>query len=325
MLELLDRTLHEPVVVPPPRVATGPPKGPPRIEVDVTTPWPRSAKIVTTALLMLAIVGAFGTIVNWNRADDTDTYQAQAAQLTQERDNLRVERQELQAEINRVTTDLQAAQAEADRLDTQLGVTASELATIRLERTAVEQDLTAAETRIDELTGRVIELNADNDALTADLATVEADRDALAKLFPVTVDPVLARAGIAGTYDATWIRAYNEGLPTITVPTVRTVTITRTAEGWLRVTIPGVVTANLTRSDGALFTMVDTTTAVPAVNGTVRTARVALTVYATSTTVARDGTVTVDGLGLSIAISTPAVAGAPAGVALYGAELTPTS
>jgi outer membrane murein-binding lipoprotein Lpp len=332
MLELLDRTLHEPA--PMPTEETGarrlPPKAPPPSEMNISKPWPRNARITLIALLAVAVLGLVGSLVNWERADDTDTPTAQArlAQITTERDDLRVERQELQADVNRLTTDLEAAQADAAGAAIareQLAVTATQLATLRLERAAVVAELADAEARIDELTGQVVDLTTTGDQLATDLAAARADRDALAKLFPVTVEPLLATADIAGTWDADWTRAYNQGLADITLPTITTMTIKEDANGWIHLTIPGVVTADLTRTDGALFTIVDTTTLVPAVNGTARTARLAITVYAAGTTVARNGTTTVTALGVSVAVSTPAVNGAPAGVALYGAELTPHS
>jgi outer membrane murein-binding lipoprotein Lpp len=346
MLELLDRTLHEPAPMPTEEAGAHrlPPKAPPPIETNISKPWPRSARITLIALLAVAVLGLVGSIVNWNRADDTDTptTQARLAQVTAERDDLRVERQELQGDVNRLTTDLETAQADVNRLTTdletaqadaagaaiareQLAVAATQLATLRLEQVAVAGDLADAEARIDELTGQVVDLTTAGDQLATDLAAAKADRDALAKLFPVTVEPMLATADISGTWDADWTRAYNEGLADITLPTVTTMTITEDTNGWIHLTIPGVVTADLTRTDGALFTIVDTTTVVPAVNGTARTARLAITVYTAGTTVARDGTAAVTALGVSVAVSTPAVNGAPAGVALYGAELTPHS
>ena len=63
MTDLLERTHHEPLV--PHRLPTvgGPPKGPPHVEVDVSTPWPNSAKIVSILLLVVSIVGVFGFLV----------------------------------------------------------------------------------------------------------------------------------------------------------------------------------------------------------------------------------------------------------------------
>lgn len=330
MLELLDRTLHEPAPMPVEEAGAHrlPPKAPPPIEMNISKPWPRSARITLIALLAVAMLGMVGSIVNWNRADDTDTPTAQArlAQVTAERDDLRVERQALQAEANRLTTELEAAQADAAGAAVareQLAVAATELATLRLEQAAVERDLADAEVRIDELTGQVVDLTTTGDRLATDLATVTADRDALAALFPVKAEPVLGTADIAGTWDADWIRAYNEGLADITLPKITTMTITEDANGWMHLTIPGVVTADLTRTDGALFTIVDTTKVVPAVDGVARTARLAITVYAARTTVARNGTTTVEALGMSVAVTTAAANGTSAGVALYGAELTP--
>lgn len=317
MLELHDRSLVEPPMQPLQRTGSGPPKAMPDAERFIRPPWPRRAKLATIGLLIVAIAGVFGTAIRWNGDDGTATdaqvagLEMQVRTLTEQRDSALGESALLHGQL--------------DDLETQLGTTASELAALRLERTAVGQDLAAAESRIDELTGRVVELDVANDTLATDLAAITADRDTLAALFPVTVEPVLGTADIDGTYDVTWIPAYNSGLAGLTLPSVHQVTITRTADGWLRLTIPGIVTADLTRTDGALMTIVDTTTMVPKVDGQARTARVAISLYANATDTGRSGTTTVTGLGLSIAISTPATATTPAGVALYGAGLTPHS
>jgi hypothetical protein len=168
--------------------------------------------------------------------------------------------------------------------------------------------------QVDTLTGQVDTLLATNDAVTA-------ERDALVAMFPMIVDTSLVGVDVTGTYDVDWVPAYNSGLVDIALPSATQVTISPTAEGWMQVSIPGVVTADLARTDGALFTMVDTTTAVPPVDGVARTARVAITVYAGETVTDTAGVTTVTSLGMSVAISTPAFGSAPAGVALYGAEL----
>jgi hypothetical protein len=144
-------------------------------------------------------------------------------------------------------------------------------------------------------------------------------------MFPMIVDTSLVGVDVTGTYAAYWFASYNYGLADIRLPGVAQIAITRTAEGWLNVTIPGVLSAGLMRTDGALFTMVDTTDAVPPVDGVARPARVAITIYAGETVTAADGTTTVTDLGLSIAISTPEFGTAPAAVALFGATLTPQS
>ena len=288
MLKIPDRTIDQPSVPVESartRKGAGPPTAIAPTDPNRRQPWPRRARMAVAALSVVALAGIAGTTIQTVRnADTTD----ETAQVVDERDQL----------------------TEANE--------------------ALEIELTAAETRISTLSNDVAELDAANEELTVDLAdqvaataTVVAERDTLAELFPLTVDPTLLGQDIVGTYGVTWMPAYNSGLADLVLPAVSQVTITETSEGWLQVDIPGVIRADLARTDGALFTIVDSTTAVPAVNGVERLARVAITVYAGDTTTALDGTTTVDQLGLSIAISTDAVGDVPAGVALYGAELTP--
>lgn len=296
MLEILDRTINERSTAPSaPTRGTGPPKEMPPIERYLRPPWPQRARIAVAALSVVAVAGVLGTTLQAVGDDGTDDLDAQIVQLTEQRD------------------ELAAANA------------------------GVDAELEAAESRISSLTGEVIEMRIANATMAADLTatdialadqvtateTVVAERDELAALFPLTVDTTLRGRNIVGTYDIEWLPAYNSGLADIALPTVRQLTISRTGEGWLRVDIPGVVRAELMRTDGALFTMVDSTTAVPAVNGVPRVARVAITVYADDTTTTVGGATTVEELGLSIAISTDDVGTVPGGVALYGAELTP--
>jgi hypothetical protein len=278
----------------------------PAIERYLNPRWPNRAKVAVAGLAVLALGGAFMSAAQYVTDEDVDTaaYETQIAQLTDQRDDLR-------AGADAVSADL--AQREAE-----LAGVSTELADVRLENTTMSAALTTANTRVQNLDERVVELQATN-------ATVTAERDALAAMFPMTVDTSLAAADVAGTYAADWMLGYNSGLTDLALPSVRKVTIGRTEEGWLTVTIPGVVSAALTGTDGALFTVVDSTEAVSPVGGVARVARLAISVYAGATVTAADGTTTITELGLSIAISTPAVGSAPAGVALYGADLVPIS
>jgi hypothetical protein len=179
--------------------------------------------------------------------------------------------------------------------------------------------------RIGDLVGQVDDQLMVNEALVAERDALVAEREALVAMFPMMVDTSLVGVDVTGPYAVRWIPVYNSGLADLALPNVTQITISSTAEGWLQVTIPGVINADLHRTDGALFTMVDAVTVVPPVDGVARLARVAITIYAGETATALDGTTTVTDLGMSIAISTPASGSAPAGVAMYGAELTPRS
>ena len=267
MLEIFDRTTHAPSPETTARTTgVGPPKEMPPIERYLRPQWPRRAKVATAALAVLAVAGAFGTAVQYF-GDDTSDLEAQVEQLTEERDALTGNNEELTADLAAVNV---------------------ELAATDLEMKAVESELQAAEARITEIVRSADELRQANDDLSAQLSdtqldlafvesslerqvalteTVVADRDALAALFPVQVATSLEGVDIAGTYAMRVHVAYNSGLADIALPNVDEMTISRTSQGWLHVTIPGVIDADLTGTDGVLVTIVDNTTAVPAVNG----------------------------------------------------------
>jgi len=313
MSEILDRNLERQTVEERERTSgTGPPTEMPDIERYVTPRWPRSAKIVVAVLAVLTVVGAFGTAIQYFGDDSDDA--ARITQITEERDDLVVENAGLLANVEQL-------EADNDVLGTELDETSAELATAAGRVGALTGEVGTLTGEVGTLTEQVGTLTDQVGALTATNDAVTAERDALVAMFPMIVDTSLVGVDVTGTYAVDWIPAYNSGLTDIVLPNVTHVTISPTAEGWLQVSIPGVVAADLARTDGALFTMVDTTTAVPPVDGVARTARVAITVYAGETVTDVAGTTTVSSLGMSVAISTPASGNAPAGVALYGAEL----
>ena len=337
MVDLLDQTLSQGGVDElAPTTAVLPPKEMPDIERFVRPRWPRSAKIVTAVLAVLAVAGVFGT--GWQYFnDDAADYQAQVSDLTDQRNallaqngNLRTDADALEADQAQVTADNALLTADKAQLTADNAELTADNAQLQAESAAVSAELTAAQaqnsTLSTELAVATAQVNGVNNQvydLRATNETVTAERDALAAMFPMVVGTSLEGVDITGTYGVKWFPAYNSGLANISLPNVSQVVISKTPEGWIQVGIPGVVTAGLFPSDGALSTMVDTTTAVPPANGVARIARVTLTIHTGETATAEDGTTTVTGLGMSIGISTPAVEDAPAGVALYGAELTP--
>jgi len=296
MSELLDRTFEEQSVEQRELAGgAGPPLEMPDIERYLRPRWPRNAKIIVAVLAVLAVAGVFGTLLQYFGDDDVDT-------ITAERDELLAENADL-------TDKVVGLEMDNIELGVQLDATSAELATSN----AQISDLTV---RIGDLVGQV------DDQLMVN-ETLVAERDALVAMFPMMVDTSLVGVDVTGPYAVRWIPVYNSGLADLALPNVSQIAISQTPEGWLQVSIPGVINADLHRTDGALFTMVDATTVVTPVDGVARTARVAITIYAGETATALDGATTVTDLGMSIAISTPASGSAPAGVAMYGAELTP--
>jgi hypothetical protein len=284
-------------------------------------PWPRNAQILAAVLVVVALLGAMGTIIGFASGDDGAAikrqYQSQIDQMTDQRDSAL-------STNNDLRTQLAAAN---DR------TTATEQA-----RNTLNAELNAVESRIETLTAQTTDLQVKLDTTTISNAALQdqlaaqtdrttwvtAEKQALAKLFPLTFDASLVGVDLLGTYDVTWHEVYCSGLSTCgSPPAVRQATITSTPEGWPLLKMNGFVTAGLHRVDGALFTIVDSTTAVPAIGSTPRVARVAITLYAHGLTVTDNGSHHVDDLGASIAISVPAVGNVSDGVAFYGAELTP--
>jgi hypothetical protein len=321
MSEILDRNLERQTVEERERTSgTGPPTEMPDIERYITPRWPRSAKIVVAVLAVLTIVGAFGTAIQYFGGDDTDDA-ARISQITEERDDLVVENAGLLANVEQLEADNDVLGTELDETSAELATATGRVGTLTGEVGTLTGEVGTLTGEVGTLTDQVGTLTDQVGALTAANDAVTAERDALVAMFPMIVDTSLVGVDVTGTYAVDWIPAYNSGLADIVLPNVTHVTISPTAEGWLQMRIPGVVTADLARTDGALFTMVDTTTAVPPVDGVARTARVAITIYAGETVTDVAGTTTVSSLGMSVAISTPASGSAPAGVALYGAEL----
>ena len=321
MLEVLNRSLSTPTIEKPDKPANRHlPTAKPSITPARRPRWPQSAVAVAAALGVLALIGVTSSAIQWLGDDDSDVaqYQSQIEQITEQRDDLVVANADLAIAVDRLEADVAQRVADLDAATAELDQASARLANMRDQSATISAALVTTAARVDALTARVGELRAANESLTA-------ERDGLAAMFPMIVDTSLVGVDVTGGYSAKWSAAYNSGLADIALPKVGNVAITQSAEGWLNVTIPGVVEAGLMRTDGALFTMVDTTGAAPPVDGVARPARVAITIYPGEIVTASDGSTTVTELGLSIVISTPEFGTSPAGVALYGATLTPQS
>lgn len=299
-------------------------------------PWPRRAVVLTAVLAVAAVGGFAGAVTQWLDAGDAATND-QITVLTQQRDALSADNDELAATVARLAGERQqaaedlaatsealaAAQADLEARSIDLAQATSNLDRAWAELTAVRADASATVSELAAARDRVAALSASVAALQDSIADVTRERDSLAAMFPIAVDTSLAGVDVTGSYTAEWLTAYNSGLADVVLPAQ--VSVGRTPEGWLRVSIPGVIEAGLLGADGALVTVVDTADVVAPVDGTPRLARVVVTIHAAETMTSTDGTTTVTDLGLTVAISTPTVGSVPAGVALFGARLTPVA
>lgn len=313
MLDVLNRGSGGTVLVDRPETTD---RGVPRVPAQAPPPpvrgsWPRWAIAAVAVLGALALGVATVAVVQWIDDDPTDAsgYEGQIADLTRERDDLLADNAALAGDVTRLESDVAQRIAALDATSAELEQALVDLAGARDNAATISAALAAETERVRELEGKVESLSAELHAVLA--------------MFPLAVNTSLVGHDVAGGYAAAWVPVYNYGLADIALPGVRDVNIGHTPEGWLDVTIPGVVTADLLRADGALTTIVDSNTSVPPVDGVARTARVTITIYAGETVRDQDGATAITKLGMTVAISAPAVDGAPAGVALYGAVLTP--
>lgn len=165
----------------------------------------------------------------------------------------------------------------------------------------------------------------DDEPASASTTPSSVDQVDPAELFPVTVDAALEGLDLAGNYTIVWAEAYCDTFASCgTLPATGTVTIAVTPEQWLELQVPGMFTVALFAVQGSLYGITDTDTILPPCGETPQVARVALSLYADSVTVAADGTRTVDRLGASVTIDGSNSAECAGGLAFYGAELTPS-
>ncbi len=338
-----DREAAEPVPTPTP--ATTPPPGtiapsPPR-----HVPWPRNAKVLIAILAAAALIGSVGAILAVTGDDGTaeledqiatltverDELAAQQTELTTERDELAAERGEFGARIAVLDAELMAARADLTRLTGQVAMLEEERDTLQVELAAagslvtdLEEELGAAVSRTATLDERIAALDAEITALEIRAVTAEQARDELADLFPIAFATTVGDISLVGEWDVDLAEAYCDGFPTCgTAPAFDTLSIVETPQGWLRVEIDGVLDAGLYRVDGALYAIAPSTTAVPACDGSPRTATVSLTLYPHGVSVADDGTHRVTDLGISMLVQAPSTGSCPAGTSFYGGSVTP--
>ena len=326
--------------------------------------WPFGAKLIVAILAVLALAGAVGTVVGWTSDDETTTgdvtadstteLQATVDDLTAERDQLVTARDEAVERVDALEASLATAEtarddaivqlAELEAANETLGSEGLELAgqltelegqltELNGQLTAMESELDSAILDRDQLAAEVVEAETTISELRSSLvaqfaltATAVNERDALAALFPLTVETSLRDIDLAGDYDADISAVYCEGFPDCgTLPQFDELTIVKTNQGWLRVEIDDYLDAGLFLTEGSLFAVAGSTTAVLDCNGVTRPATVSLTLSARGLTVADDGSSAIDDLGASLMVQSPSVGTCARGLAFYGVELSPVS
>jgi hypothetical protein len=271
------------------------------------------AKVLVGVLLVAAVLATVGAAVGLTSGDDGSAerqLQDQVATLTAERGEALADVATLDAELVDVRKQLQAAQAGNDDLADRADALEVQIAELMEQKAAAK--------------GQVDELGADLATVKQQLTDAIAERDALAKVFPIKVDSALGNSATAGTYDVTLSQVYCSALTSCgKVPSLSDLTITATSDGRLRFKIPNFAEGGLFRADGVFHAVLDTTTAVPACDGVARAARVAMTIIPGSYEIGSDGVPDVVSLSAVITVEAAAVGSCPAGLAFYSVELAP--
>jgi chorismate mutase len=294
---------------------------------QLTARRPPSRAPLVVALLIVALLGAVGTIVGFasggEESTDTSELESTIATLTTERDGLTAQVGQLDSTIATLTTERDGLTAQVGQLDSTIAANAIERDQLVAQVSELDSSIATLTAQRDGLTAEVSELQAD---LAAEIRRAEsaiADRDALAALFPLDFAGALAIDDLVGTYDADYSAAYRSGFASGAIDPPAEIEISETADGFLVLEMDGFVTAGLYRVDGALVAIADSTTAVPACDGSPRVARVGITVFPHDLAAGADGTVAVNALGASITVQTAATADCPAGLAVYGGQFAP--
>jgi chorismate mutase len=293
----------------------------------LTDSRPQAVKPLVFALLIVAMLGAIGTIIGFTSgADDpgaTSQNESTIATLITERDGLVDEVTELDSTIATLTAERDGLVEQVSSLGSDLDVSAVEYD--RLVDRVTELDSTLVTLTAERIgaASRVASLEAGLVAQTELAADAVAGREALAALFPFTFEGSLIVDDLVGTYDADYTKIFCEGFANCTTEPAAVVSLRETPEGYLELVMDGYLTAGLARVDGGLVAVADSTTAVAACGGTPRVARVAATIYPSGLTAGVDGTVQVGDLGATVIVQSAATADCPAGTAIYGARLAP--
>ena len=289
--------------------------------------WPIGAKVLIAILIVVAVLGAVGTAIGFNRDGNGSAEQQlqdRIDSLTADRDNALDAVGQLDAELVTLRHRLQDAQTAddgltdrvielEDRIESLTGQRAEAL--VAVDRLTVERDdaLSAADGPV-----------ADLATVRQRLAAAVAERDVLADLFPIEFDASLGDVAVVGKYDIKLSQVYCSGLSSCGKPLVLDdPTIRKTSEGFLRLDIPRFAEGGLFRADGALHMAADSSSAVPACAGAARASRVVMTILPGSYEIGRDGSGDVAALSAVITVEAPPVGSCPAALAFYSAELAP--
>jgi hypothetical protein len=231
--------------------------------------------------------------------------------------------------------------------DDDLSAAEEDLSAAQDDLAVVEESLDAADATIAEQEQEISDLNAQvetanqaaadtesemqaeterADQAEADLAELQAQVDAFAANFPVTIPASLEPYAddLVGAYTMTLTEAFCDGVATCgeARPEVRADIIQ--GPNGLQLQVPNVFTTGLFMIEGSLFGVTDSNLIVgPCADGTETNSQVSTTIFANAVTVDTQGTQTLSGLGASVFVAVDPAGSCGAGNIFFAATLTP--
>lgn len=288
--------------------------GAPASPDDPERPTPL-VRLLVVLLVAVTVLGGVGTAAGFMRSPGGPDLRNEVRMLEGVAERLMLERDEARGTI--------------DTLDAQIASLRERVAELQADGDADTAELARLEQAVTTATAQRDAALIDVAGLESELATAQeaarqalADRDEVLARFPLRIDGSLDVGELTGGYRAAVSQAYCSTGTTCRAPAIGAVTISTTAEGYLRLRMSGLLETNLFRVGDALHAVVDTT-ATAASCGTARPARVAVTIAAGSYRIGSNGAVDVASLQAVVTVDAPATSGCAASLAVFGATLAP--
>ena len=312
----LDDPPPPPDNVAPPVVPVGPGADPAEVGTvppDEKKPWPSSAKAAAAVLVVLALLGAAGTVFGLTRASSAD-------------DDV----DELEVELAEANDRIVALEDQLTSLGDETGTMSDRVEQLMSERDEAVQERDQAVAELDEAAAvaeaeRAL-LETEIESLEAEVETLQTEIDELSEgleeLFPLSFSFDLGQLDIDGDYDVSFTEIGCAGLDLCGIPP-STSTATITSAGGLRLVAPGLFEIPLVVVEGTPFGVADSEALVGPCGETPRVTSLTMALFDDAIEIDEDGEIDVTGLGATIVIDAPAVGECEIGRVWYRAELTP--
>jgi hypothetical protein len=224
-----------------------------------------------------------------------------------------------QDDLSAAQDDLAAAESSLDDANSTIADQEQQISDLNDQVDTANQAATDAQATADSEAARA-------DQAESDLADLQAQVDAVAANFPVTVSASLEPFAddLVGGYTMTLIEAFCDGIATCGQERPEVHADIIQGSNGLQLQVPNVFTTGLFMIEGSLFGVTDSNLIVgPCADGTETNSQVSTTIFANGITVDTEGDQTLSGLGASVFVAVNPAGSCGAGNVFFAATLTP--